>query len=161
MLSSTSGPYLLSSLNLKGFFSYGDWKYDKNATSKTFDDNLNPVKPIDKNGDVIESQTLYLKDRKVPNAAQLTFGLGFDYDLFQGVHALANWKYNGTLHADYNPLDFLGEANKEKKQIELPDYNLFDAGLYYNWTLKDGNSLRFQVNVDKPLRYGLLLPNAR
>lgn len=140
--------YPVEGLIATGFFSYGDWKYDKNVQNKTFDDNFKPVKPLDNDGQVIDDSTLYLKGKKVPNAAQLTFGMGLNYDLFKGLHAMLSWKYNGDIYADYEPSDFLGAANKDKKQIKLPDYNLFNTGLYYTWELGDGKSLNFQVNVD-------------
>ncbi len=140
--------YPTPGLILKGFFSYGDWKYDENVQSQTFDADLKPVKPIDRGGSVIDDNTLYLADKKVPNAAQLTLGMGLDYNIFKGLHALANWKYNGDLYADYRPSDFLGAGNKNKTQIKLPDYNIMDAGLYYDLPLSDGRSLTFRLNID-------------
>ncbi len=135
-------------LSLNGFFSYGHWKYDKNVQSQTFDADLKPVKLVDKQDEVISDNILYLKGKKAPNAAQLSLGMGLDYNIFKGLHALANWRYYGKLYADYSPSDFLGADHRDKAQIELPDYNLLDAALYYDFHLEGGKSLRLQFNVD-------------
>lgn len=143
---------LAKRLKFQGFFSYGDWKYDKNAVIKTFDVMLRPVKPVDlQTNKPIEDQTIYLKGKKVPNAAQLTYGMGLDWGVFGGLHALLNWKYNGDLYADYKPADFQGAKNRDRQQIKMPDYNLFNAGIYWEFKLRDGKRLRFQFNVDNLL----------
>lgn len=77
-------------------------------------------------------------------------GLGVDCDLFDGFHTLVSWKENVNRYADYKPADFEGAQNRTKAQLKLPNYNLWNAGLYRDFHFQHG-TLRLQLNVDNLL----------
>jgi iron complex outermembrane recepter protein len=98
-------------LDLKGFASLGDWKYEGSAVSRKYDENLNLL---------LESQT-DLDGGKVGDAAQTTWGLGAKYKISKNISIDADWRNYDKLYANV----------ATKNNIELPNYDLVDAGISY------------------------------
>ena len=117
----------LQSLNIKGFASLGNWEYDDNVYQRTFDENQN-----------LTGETVVNVDgSKVGPAAQTTFGLGATYRIADGLSVDADWRTYDKMYADVVTTN----------NIELPSYDLVDAGITY--TMKfTGASLTFRLNVN-------------
>ncbi len=113
-----------------GFASIGDWVYD--GMSTTITRNENRV--------VLATDETDLTDGQVGNAAQTSFGLGADYTIIQGL----------SIDADFRGYDRLYSSRQAGKGgvIELPSYQLIDAGASYKCNISPKNSLSFRVNVN-------------
>lgn len=117
----------LDNLDIKGFASFGDWKYDDDVLTRTYDESLN----------LVNEETKDVTDGKVGDAAQTNLGLGATYYVTNNFSVDADFRYYSDLYAN----------RVVKDNIELPDYNLVDLGLNYNMNLGEGN-LNFRVNVN-------------
>lgn len=116
-------------VDLKGFFSWGDWEYDDDIYEREYDENLNLISEGVQNVD----------DSKVGGAAQTTAGLGLIFEPIKGLKFDADWRYYHRLYADV-----VVEQN-----VMLPSYNLFDVGAGYEKPLGGGfKSIGFRVNVN-------------
>ncbi len=115
---------------LRGFASVGDWVYDGNAT--TIVRNENRVNLGEENRD--------LTGVKVGDAAQTAWGLGAKYAIFK----------NFSVDADYRNYDRLYGAlpNNGRQTLQLPKYDIFDAGISYKIQVSEKNALSFRVNVN-------------
>ena len=118
----------LYNLEIKGFASLGDWKYRGNAIT------------IVRNEARVElDRTLTdVEGGKVGNAAQTVFGLGFKYKVLPNL----------SIDADYRYYDDLYSSRTVKNNLQLPSYQLVDAGISYGLNLTDKNRLSFRVNVN-------------
>ena len=120
----------LSGLEINGFGSIGDWQYKGNTYRTTRSEDL-----------VTKSETFVDVDGgKVGDAAQTTYGLGAKYKIFDGLSIDADWRNYDNLYANV----------VIKENLELPSYDLVDAGVSYKWTLgkEKKNSLNFRFNVN-------------
>lgn len=128
-----------SDLTVSGMLSLGDWRYTDNFEAEVFDDQNNPVEG--------QQFTLYTKDAKVGDAAQVTANLGVDYRITRGLNVDLGYRYVDGLYADYsiNSSAFLQENNLGA--LKLPSYGLADLGLTARFDLL-GNNATFRVNVN-------------
>jgi outer membrane receptor for Fe3+-dicitrate len=119
-----------STLDVKGFASVGNWKYEGNAISRKFDESLNLL---------LESET-NIDGGKVGDAAQTTWGLGAKYEFIKNFSIDADWRNYDKLYANA----------VTDQNIELPDYDLVDAGISYKMLVgKDKqNSVNFRFNMN-------------
>jgi len=113
--------------DLKGFASIGDWKYDEDALVRTYDESLN----------LLTEEVTDVKDGKVGDAAQTTFGLGAAYRITNNFSADVDYRNYSNLYA----------AVVAKNNIKLPNYDLVDAGVSYRIPF-DKTSLFLRVNVN-------------
>ncbi|WP_163395452.1 TonB-dependent receptor [Flavobacterium limi] len=126
-------------LNLNAMFSYGEWKYEGDASYTKFD----------QNNVQLETGTLYLDGVKVGDAAQTTASLGASYEILERFSVDANYRYTDRLYAAIEPGRF--SAENHKGTLELPSYGLMDAGVSYKWLISGKSSLSFRVNVNNVL----------
>ncbi|WP_321279364.1 carboxypeptidase-like regulatory domain-containing protein [Marinifilum fragile] len=132
-----------TNLKVFGLLSYGDWKYQNNSVGLTYDELGNP---LDDDGDGKQDETmLYLKDVEVGGAPQFSSRLGADYKITQGLSVDADWYFYDKMFAYVDPEDYDTEGSKN---LEYPNYSLFDAGVSYKWYFEGGQSLRFRFNVN-------------
>jgi len=128
-------------LELHGFLSIGDWKYDGNVTLTAYDDAGNVVS---------EGETSYIDGAKVGNAAQFTAGIGANYEILPRFKVDANWNQYDKLYgnSNYGGDEFSTENNRGS--IELPSYDTVDAGLSYKMLVgkDDKNSIQFRLNIN-------------
>lgn len=120
-----------SKLDIKGFASYGDWQYKGNSLRTETDESLNVLRITSKDVD----------GGKVGDAAQTTWGLGAKYVLFERFSIDADWRNYYNLYSNVGAV---------KENLELPQYDLVDAGISYKMLVgKDKkNSVNFRVNVN-------------
>ncbi|WP_127846037.1 TonB-dependent receptor [Psychroflexus aestuariivivens] len=111
-------------LTFTGMASLGDWTWDNDVTDvQVFDDEQNLVRTID----------LYIEDLKVGNAAQTTFALGANYDVFPSTKVRIDYNYAGNFYADFDPNN---RTSPDSGQAwEVPDYGLVDFGLIHNFKI--------------------------
>ena len=121
-----------SRLKLKGMLSVGDWRYTKDFTSEIFDANQQSV----------GTGTLYLKDAKVGDAAQLTANLSADYRIGK-TNLDVSYRFVDELYADYNIVDDVFKSPDNLGAVKLPSFGLVDAGIS---TRLGKFSLRVNVN---------------
>ena len=119
-----------SNIDVKGFASMGNWEYADKAISTKRDENLNPLL-------VTETD---LDGGKVGDAAQTTWGLGAKYEFIKNFSIDADWRNYDKLYANV----------AAKDNLELPSYDLVDAGISYKMLVgKDKrNSINFRFNMN-------------
>ncbi len=130
-----------SELMFKGFASFGKWEYGQDATYKTFDPDQN----------LIDEGTIYLDGVKVGDAAQTSYGLGGRYEFVRGLSLDADWYSYDNLYAAFLPSDLEFKTADNRGAVELPSYNLLDAGLTYDWRINDNYALVLRLNVNNVL----------
>ncbi|WP_281336713.1 TonB-dependent receptor [Flavobacterium eburneipallidum] len=122
---------ILSSLDVRGFASVGNWEYKGNSITRETDDNQNLL-----------SETLVDVDGgKVGDAAQTTWGLGAKYEFIKGFSIDADWRNYDKLYSNVGAV---------KNNLELPSYDLVDAGISYKLLVGKfkSNSVVFRVNIN-------------
>ncbi|MFL9845041.1 TonB-dependent receptor [Flavobacterium rhizosphaerae] len=115
-------------VDIKGFASLGDWKYNDNIYKTTRDQNRN----------IIEESFDNVDGHEVGGGAQTTLGLGFVYRTNFGLSVDADWRYYDNLYSTY-----VGE----NENVKLPTYDLTDLGLTYRLNFAK-TGLTFRVNVN-------------
>ncbi|RRJ88917.1 TonB-dependent receptor [Paenimyroides tangerinum] len=118
----------LYNLDITGFASIGDWTYKGSAIQEIRDEDRN----------LLGTKVTDLDGGKVGNAAQTVFGLGAKYKILPNLSIDANYRYYQDLFADV----------QAKDNLELPSYQLVDAGVSYRLNLTKTNALSFRVNVN-------------
>lgn len=121
----------VNKLDVRGFASIGNWKYDGNSITRQTDEN----------------QTLLLEETKdvhggrVGDAAQTTWGLGAKYEIFERFSVDADWRTYNDLYANVGAV---------KENLMLPNYDLVDMGVSYKILVGRAktNSVMFRVNVN-------------
>lgn len=121
---------------LRAMTSIGDWKYTKDFTSTLFDDN----------NQQIGTGTLYVKDAKVGDAAQVTAFFSADYKI-DNTNIDVSYRYVDELYADYNINDDVFAEPNNAGALKLPSFGLVDAGVSHSFKLF-GNETVFRVNVN-------------
>ncbi len=137
-------------LELEGMFSWGDYRYEGNASGTVFDDNNNPVAVQNGNN----TATLALDNARVGDAPQLTTSLGATLKPVKGLRVNANWRFVGNLYSQITVTDFMVNMNTgELPQaaingtLKLPDYNLLDVGANYTFDFASRQSLTVGANI--------------
>ncbi|WP_282635594.1 TonB-dependent receptor [Sphingobacterium thalpophilum] len=129
-----------SGLTLTGFASVGDWKYDGKVTA------------VDRNDNRVElgREEVDLTGEHVGNAAQTTYGFGAKYILFKGFSIDGNYRqYNRLYSSKHRTVE--EDDRKMGHVLELPSFNLLDAGLSYEVKVNDKNTMSFRVNMNNVL----------
>ena len=125
-------------LSLNGMLSIGNWEYGGNVSGTA----------LDRDENVVGTNTLYLEGVKVGDAAQFTSQLGIVVKPAKGLSIDADWRRADNLYAAINPSDFR-QANNDGS-LKLPSYDLIDAGISYKMMVganKDKSvNLRFNMN---------------
>ncbi|NQX86272.1 MAG: carboxypeptidase-like regulatory domain-containing protein [Flavobacteriaceae bacterium] len=118
-------------LKVKGFVSVGDWKYKGTVVTQIRDDEQN----------IESTEEEDIDGGEVGDAAQFTLGLGADYNIVKNLSIDADFRYYDKLYANVGAVS---------SNLELPSYNLVDAGVSYKLELgKDKDkSLNFRVNIN-------------
>ncbi|WP_417356598.1 TonB-dependent receptor [Flavobacterium sp.] len=114
-------------LDVRGFGSFGDWTYDDNIYQRTFDQDQN----------LTEEEVIDVKGGKVGGGAQTTYGFGLVYKATQRLSVDVDWRNYDNLYS----------TAVVKDNIELPSYDVFDAGATYKINFTE-TSLSFRLNVN-------------
>ncbi len=116
---------------VKGFASIGKWEFQGDVISREYDEDLNLLNESEDDVD----------GGKVGDAAQLTAGIGFDFEFLPRFSVDSDFRFYDNLFADVGAV---------KKNLELPSYDVIDAGISYKMLLgkNDENSLNLRINVN-------------
>ena len=120
--------------------SIASYEYASDVTASYFDENDAPILV----GGVQQTKTLYLDGKKVGDAPQTTFRLGFDYQITEGLKFDISNFYVGRLYA---AIDAAGFTSPDTKTLELPGYSLIDTGLSYKFKFRNKSSVGVRFNV--------------
>jgi hypothetical protein len=113
----------INRLNINGMISFGNWRYTDDFDAQVFDDDRN----------LIGEGTLFMKDVKVPDAAQFTFALGADYEIVTGLIVDLSYYHASNVYADFDIAEDDSFLTPGNQAWELPDYGLLDGGIAYSW----------------------------
>ena len=127
-------------VTINGMVSVGDWFYKGNPSATFIDDNTNAV---------VGTQTLYLDNVKVGDAAQFTAALGADFKVTDWLNLDAQYRHAGNLYSAFEPQN--RTTNDGAQAVKLPDYGLVDLGAGFKWNLGNAQGLKFRVNVNNVL----------
>jgi hypothetical protein len=121
----------LSNLDVKGFASVGNWEYNGNSTTRQTDENQN----------LLLETLVDVDGGKVGDAAQTTWGLGAKYEIFKQFSIDADWRNYDNLYSNVGAV---------KENLELPSYDIVDAGVSYKLLLgsKNKSNVVFRVNIN-------------
>ncbi len=129
----------IEKLSFNGQFSYGIWEYTSNPTSFLFNDSNQPI--LDDTG-APAKKILKLDGVKVGDAPQLTAGAGAGYQLFESIKIDANYRYVDKLYANYGAVTVDNNG-----ALQLPSYDLVDAGITFKTNLSENKTFTFRLNV--------------
>ncbi len=129
--------YRINGLNLKGFASFGDWTFDGIESVQGFNDDT--------------GVELFLQDGldnagvHIPNAPQITIGLGADYNFTNGISVYADFNLYDNLYINNINFDSDDQILTEDAGT-LDSYSIVDFGLSYNLDL-NGQILTLRGNI--------------
>jgi outer membrane cobalamin receptor len=109
----------INTLKVSGMLSVGDWRYTKDFEAELFDENQQSI----------GTGTLYTKDAKVGDAAQLTADPSVDYQVVKGVNVDLGYRFVDGLYADYSITDSDFTRPDNDGALKLPSYGLLDLGV--------------------------------
>ncbi len=128
----------INKLEITGMASLGDWKWQNDVKDvRIYDDN---------NILVFEADNIYMGGLKVGDAAQTTFALGLNYELFSGLKIGVDYNYYDNYYAAFDPSGRTLDITKGVDAWKAPAYGLLDANLRYNFKIA-GLSARWYANV--------------
>lgn len=126
----------MSNLTVKAYASVGDWTFDAIESLTSYNDDTG-----------LEIATIEGEDISgvhVPNAPQLSWGLGLDYRITSALSVDVDYNhYANNYRRDRN---FDSGTVFREDYGTLPAYDLFDAGVSYKFML-GSNTLRLRANV--------------
>ena len=115
-------------LTINGMASIGDWIWMNDIIdAQFFDDNQN----------LITTQSIYISDVHVGDAAQITAAAGVSYELLAGLKFGVNYNYYDKLFANFDPEGRTAEPATEENPDawEMPNYQLVDMFMRYRFNL--------------------------
>jgi len=115
-------------LSLNGMLSLGDWRWMNDILDAKF---------FDSNNNLVATQSVYIKDIHVGDAAQVTAALNTEYELLKGLKVSVDYNYYDKLFSSFDPETRTSEPadGVNPDAWELPSYNLFDLNFNYNFDL--------------------------
>ncbi|RME94344.1 MAG: TonB-dependent receptor [Bacteroidetes bacterium] len=128
----------IRNLSFNGMLSLGNWRFTQNFNATLTD--------TDNNRPIGEEVSLDTEGLKVGDAAQTTFGIGFNWGIARGLNFYGDYFYFDNLYADWNIQDGIPE-----QVAKLPAYGLLDAGLSYNFDIKGGTNCTVRFNMNNVL----------
>ncbi|MFV0141394.1 TonB-dependent receptor [Empedobacter falsenii] len=125
---------------IRGYASYGDWKYDGNANYRIQDQNSSSI--------VIDNKPVNLDGAKVGNAAQFTFGMGTKVNVAKGLSFDTDFNYFARLYENVNVVDIVKSELKGNDYLNVPlrPYAIVDLGATYEFKF-GSQKIRFRGNI--------------
>lgn len=118
----------MNNLEVTGMASLADWRWQNDLVD---------VPIFNENEEQLGTVNLYIADLKVGDAAQTTFALGMNYELFDGFKIGLDYNYYDNLYAQYDPT---GRGDISKKGVQpwkVPAYGLVDGNVRYRFNIGD------------------------
>jgi len=133
----------LKNLELMGMLSFGNWKWDSDASGYV----------IDANGQTASKpSTVFLKGIHVGNSAQTTAAFGADYQVFKGMRIGVDYNFYGRNFAGFT-VDNMTDPSKDysfPQPWKMPDYSTWDLNFSYRFNV-GGLNTTFRANIDNLL----------
>lgn len=129
---------VLSSLELSGWLSYGDWEWE-NSVSQQF---------TDESGNLLDERVYPMEGLPVGTSAQTTAGLGVHFSGIRDTYMGARWNYADRIAVRYNPEDVAdGFITSEVIEDTFDPYATTDVyfGRYFDFSDKVGGRLSVSV----------------
>ncbi|MDR2510937.1 MAG: TonB-dependent receptor [Bacteroidales bacterium] len=138
----------VKNLEIKGMFSYGDWRWKGSAkgyiydgNGNAIDKNYNPVEPMSDehawvqiNGNNVHNAASVSSSKAA--AAQMTAALGISYKFFNAFKLGLDANYYGRNYASYSlPSLVVGKEVDIVEPWKIPDVVLFDLFASYNFKI--------------------------
>ena len=120
---------IFSSLELNGFISYGDWKWNNNVSVETTFVTNGVQNTVEK--------SIPLKGFPVGSSAQTTAGLGIHYSGIRNMYIGARWNYADRISVRYSPEDVAdGFITPQTIDDAFEDYSTLDLymGKYFDFS---------------------------
>ena len=123
---------------LKGMFSYGDWKWADDVNFTLYNDRHESLGEFN----------AYLKDVHVGNSAQMTGSLSASWKPFKGFKLHVDYTYAGKNYADFDPSYRTKQKDAGVDAWKLPDFYTIDLGCSYHFDLCKGLKAAVYTNID-------------
>ncbi len=124
--------------NIRGMFSYGDWKWNDDVNFTIFDDQQKPIGTFN----------AYIKDVHVGNSAQMTGAIAVSWEVFKNFRINADYMYAGKNYAEFDPANRTKKADAGLDAWQLPNYYTIDLGVNYRFYLAKGLKATLYSNVN-------------
>jgi len=121
-------------LQITGMASLGDWIWQNDLVD---------VPIYNENQEQLGTVDLYIADLKVGDAAQTTFALGLNYDLFEGFKVGVDYNFYDNLYAQYDPTGRGDIDDQGVQPWEVPSYGLVDANIRYQFKIGEFDATIF------------------
>jgi iron complex outermembrane recepter protein len=121
-------------LQITGMASLGDWVWQNDLVD---------VPIYNENQELLSTVDLFIADLKVGDAAQTTFAIGLNYELFEGFKVGVDYNYYDNLYAQYDPTGRGDIAKQGVQPWEVPAYGLMDANIRYRFKIGDFDATIF------------------
>ena len=115
----------LKDLEIRGMFSYGDWKWQDDLIAEIYDDNQELQ-------DVVE---VYAGGLRVGNSAQTTAALGANYEVLPNVRLGFDINHFDRNFADFNVEDRGDPRSIGQNSWQMPSHQLVDVHLRYRFKI--------------------------
>lgn len=133
----------MDNLKVNGFASIGDWTYNGNVETRSYD--LNDVL-------LSEGDIAYIDGVKIGNAAQVTGGINAAYKIIKNLSIDATLNYFNNLYASIDLGASEYETANNRGSIKLPGYETVDMGVSYKIPVGDKKqNIQFRLNVNNIL----------
>lgn len=130
----------IEGLNLTGMTSFGNWRYKDDFSASVYDEDQQFIGEL----------SLYMKDVKIPDAAQATFSIGADYEIIRRLKIYGNYYYADKIYADFNVATDGTFLTEGKQAWQLPSYSLVDTGVSYGFKI-GGLDVTWRLNINNLL----------
>ena len=128
----------VKTLEFKGMFSYGDWKWADDVNYTQFNEY----------NEVVGTYHAYLKDVHVGNSAQMTAALSASWEVFKGLKLNAEYMYAGKNYADFDPSTRIEKKDAGVDAWKLPDFYTIDLGANYRFNISKDVKAVVYMNVN-------------
>ena len=132
--------YLTNAWSIRGYATFGDWKYDGSTPVEILD--------MDNNGQKMDEFEIDLNGAKVGEAPQMSLGFGTAYSI-SGFRVYADLNYYNNLYGfvDVEDMAVASLNNETYESEELDAYMVVDAGASYTILKNQGKALILRGNV--------------
>ncbi len=121
---------VIDPLRIRGFVSFGNWRYKGDAVTRVADEEQN----------IIEETITDVDGGEVGDAAQTTFGLGADWRITERFSIDADYRYYADLYSNVGAV---------KENLKLPSFGVMDFGASYRLPIgQKTNNLYFRGNIN-------------
>ncbi len=125
----------VSTFNLKGMLSVGDWTWMDDVHVVTYDENQKPI----------DTFNAFIAGVHVGNSAQITGALGANWTPFKNFKIGADFNWFGKNFAEYKP-ESRTQIQDKVDAWQLPDYYTVDLSMNYKFKI-GGLSTTLYANV--------------